>query len=177
MVIQELVDQINEGLKGSRELIVRGYTGSDSIKRDEHVRLHGADWYGQLVQETITWLTGLLKDKKDQGWAAIGGYSGEAKAAVERALESLRVKTASHNAADSKWKPACEGPAGAVLQTLSSKPGSLYLRNVSRVSQSKLAASVGTPATMLQRVWPLAAYNVMLRLGEGNFDRLEVVKG
>lgn len=169
-MLDQLIPLIEGCLNGSRVLEITGYQGSDGAKRDEKLQLHDSNWYGELVKETEEWLRSLLKDKKHADWTRLGGRDAESVGAVQRALDGLLQKT--KQAAPSRWRPACKGPAGDVLQTLESKPGVIYLRNVSRVKPSSETPE-GTPAARIQKVWPLARYNVMLRLTPGSYSLIQ----
>lgn len=173
-MLEEIIPVIEGCLKGSRVLEVERYRGSDGVERTETLRLHDGKWYGELIAETTTWLKSLLKDKAHADWAKLGGRDAESVGAVQRALDGLAQKS-KQATPESKWKPVCKGPVGDILQTLESKPGVVYLRNVSRVKVSN-EVPTGTPAARIQKIWPLAKFNIMLRLTKDSYENLKQVR-
>ncbi len=143
------------------EVTVRGYTDSKGVKTDKRVILRGADFYPQLIQETVKWLQDKVKAEDVE--LAEMGEPNEARAFCQMKLATLQEKKAGETRiSDQEVLSPCVSMKGG---------DTVYLKNIEYAERPAPAFKPGDVSGNVQKAWPLARYNVQLKLCT-NFDSI-----
>lgn len=178
MTLVEIQQIIQQARDSRGRLQILGYFNADGEQYDYIMRVHGRDYYPQLMRETVTWLQDLLgSEPVDMLLKLYGQDPVEDMVTVDLVRRILQDEL-------SKLQAKLTNPPDSAPTSSPADPAVVVLTDVEVLSSTKpkqKAASTRVlkiDAMVTKRIkdaWPLSKYSARYHLKEGKFTALRLL--